>query len=546
VGNLAIARQYRFIVGKRRPPVYSVAKVLIVRLNADHGQIQFARYSRPVPQSSARVNRRNNRFIHPRKLCALMQAWRSRKELTTPGFRWLRSLRPPPKPLGSRLLATLHHGDVVNSVALSPNETVIVSGSRDQTACVWDVATGQLRHRFRTHRSSVRSVAVTADGRTVISGSVDGTVRMWDAQSGEERRYLGRHTEPITSIALSLDGALALSSAEDGTVCLWNVQTGECRLRLSTQKGKCSALSRDGRMIAAAAHCAIFLWDAQTGLLLRRINGEQVLTITFSPDGKWIIGSFHSLSGGLGCWDVDSGELLKRFETDSLVVSMAVSADARTLAAGVLDAVWIWDVDSGTQRLRLLGHEQPVGSVGISADGRLVVSGSNDRTVRVWDLCRNDAGLHLAGNEEEVQSIMFAPPNGEYLLTTGHSAVRFWDPRTGICVRVFDEQGAGSVVENMKQFGKFNVKASGWYPDIDRAFRGNLYRDRDLLPYPPPWMTDNPEPETAIRSTLGAASWFPAYFEQDMIERHPREDTWAAAVRGSSHLYLFTLEGLSE
>ena len=90
----------------------------------------------------------------------------------TPAFTWLRSLRPPPFPLGGAELACLRgHDDWVASVAFDREGRRIVSGSWDKTVRVWDAASGAELACLRGHDDWVESVAFDREGRRIVSGS---------------------------------------------------------------------------------------------------------------------------------------------------------------------------------------------------------------------------------------------------------------------------------------------------------------------------------------------------------------------------------------
>jgi len=82
-------------------------------------------------------------------------------------------------------ISRMMHDGPVYAVAFSPDGKFVVSGSYDNTARVWDVATGKEVSRM-THKYVVNTVAFSQDGKYVISGSQDGTVRVWEVATGKE------------------------------------------------------------------------------------------------------------------------------------------------------------------------------------------------------------------------------------------------------------------------------------------------------------------------------------------------------------------------
>ena len=117
------------------------------------------------------------------------------------------------------------HTDEVTSTALSANGKVAVTGSRDNTARVWDVDTGETVRVLEGHTSSVTSVAQSSDGMVLVTGSYDGTSRVWDVATGETARVLEGHTAGVSSVALSSDGRLAMTQAWN-EIITWDLDTG--------------------------------------------------------------------------------------------------------------------------------------------------------------------------------------------------------------------------------------------------------------------------------------------------------------------------------
>ena len=72
------------------------------------------------------------------------------------------------------------------SVAFSPDGRIVVTGSSDKTARLWEVASGREITVLRGHEDAVSSVAFNPDGRSVLTGSLDKTARRPEVASGHE------------------------------------------------------------------------------------------------------------------------------------------------------------------------------------------------------------------------------------------------------------------------------------------------------------------------------------------------------------------------
>jgi WD40 repeat protein len=116
------------------------------------------------------------------------------------------------------------HGDLVYSVAISPDGKHVVTGSFDRSVKVWDVASRREERTLLGHTGSIYGVAIRSDGQLVVSASEDRTVKLWDVQTGHERMTLRGHTDSVTSVAISADGKHLVSASRDGTVKVWNVE----------------------------------------------------------------------------------------------------------------------------------------------------------------------------------------------------------------------------------------------------------------------------------------------------------------------------------
>ena len=145
------------------------------------------------------------------RLATLLESWRTAKERRTPAFTWLRSLRPPPFPLGGAELACLRgHSTRGHSVAFDRAGLRIVSGSMDKTVRVWDAATGAELACLRGHdrRGQERGVRPggSADRQRVGRRDGAGLGRGLRGLPGGDSRVRGRCSDRRAGKRVSMAG----------------------------------------------------------------------------------------------------------------------------------------------------------------------------------------------------------------------------------------------------------------------------------------------------------------------------------------------------
>ena len=111
------------------------------------------------------------------------------------------------------------HNATVGTVAFSPVGNYVVSGSNDNTARVWEAATGKEIARV-THDTRVYQIAFSPDGKYVASASYDNTVRVWEASTGREITRIV-HNDSVRSLAFSPDEKYVETGEDSTSVFLW-------------------------------------------------------------------------------------------------------------------------------------------------------------------------------------------------------------------------------------------------------------------------------------------------------------------------------------
>jgi WD40 repeat protein len=116
----------------------------------------------------------------------------------------------------------MQHFDSVEGVNYSPDGRRLVSVGQDNTARVWDAATGESITPPLKHASHVRWAGFSADSRMILTAGKD-MARVWDARTGEAITPPLRHNNWLQSAAWSNNGRKVITAAIDGVVKVWDV-----------------------------------------------------------------------------------------------------------------------------------------------------------------------------------------------------------------------------------------------------------------------------------------------------------------------------------
>jgi hypothetical protein len=306
---------------------------------------------------------------------------------------------PPPKKAAAGQEATRaltevrqlagHAGEVL-CVALAPDGRHALSGGKDRSVRLWDVAAGREERRLDGHNGAVCCVAFGLNSRG-LSGGEDRTIVLWDLLAFRELgRYEG-HTLAVRSVACSPDGSYFVSGSDDGNARVWDVETGEVLRRLEGHVGSVRAVAYapDGRRVLTGGEDqSVRLWDAKTGRELQRFPGHSgpVWSVAIDNEGR------RALSGSadktVRLWDLESGKQLQVFEGHREGVgAVAFTLDGRVVSGSLDRTVRLWKVRP-EERAWAGRHDGAVCGVAVTRDDRLAVTCSADRSLRVWDLPR--------------------------------------------------------------------------------------------------------------------------------------------------------------
>jgi RNA polymerase sigma factor (sigma-70 family) len=158
------------------------------------------------------------------------------------------------------------------------------------------------------------------------------------------------------------------------------------------------------------------------------------MCVAFSPDGKQVL-TVRGVSARL--WDAASGKLIRIFHGHTGGInSVAFSADGKLVLTGSDDTTArLWDVDTGKEICKPLGHPNPVTCVGLSPDGGQAVTVGMDISAQLWDLATSKEVRSFKGHSDVIWSVAFSPDGTQILTGSRDNTARLWDATTGREIR---------------------------------------------------------------------------------------------------------------
>ena len=321
----------------------------------------------------------------------------------------------------------------IDAVAFSKDGTKFITGGWNRTAKIWETATGKLLTTLPVGGLFVNAVAFAPDGRSVAIGGNDkkGFIRIWNVENGKPEPSPVSFKGPaddelqdgILSVSFSRDGSRLLTASYDKTARLWDVPSGR---QLKIYKGhswfvwSADFSPDESQIVTASQDGSVVIWNTETATRDKQFLEHEgpVYSAAFAPDGK------HIVSGGY------DKKVLVWQPGDVTAMNLGKLA---TKGLKTEDGNGQSSVDGSQKKeadrvpvLALEGHGGPVRSVSFSADGKLVVSGSHDNSVKIWDAESGKALKTLHGHGSWVRACRFSPDDRTVLSASHDKKAMLW------------------------------------------------------------------------------------------------------------------------
>jgi WD40 repeat protein len=203
--------------------------------------------------------------------------------------------------------------------------------------------------------------------------------------------------------------------------------------------------------LAAGTFGRVCLWNLKEGRLAVVLDVPgHVHDLRASPDGKAlaIAGGMPGETGWVRLVTAGNWEQLRVLAGHKDVVSGVAfhPQEPLLLTASQDKTLRLWDWRTGELKREFTGHSEGVTAVAFAGDGQSFFSASRDRTLRKFNLDGGKAELTYSGQRDEVLALAVAPESGQVLSGGLDRGLSFWSPRTAERTRL---QPGGGVIYDL-------------------------------------------------------------------------------------------------
>ena len=369
------------------------------------------------------------------------------------------------------------HESFLFTLEFSRDETILVSANDDDTARVWNLASGQVQV-LRGHADDVSSATLDPTGKVLATSGLDHTVRIWPLQRGSSEHLSGPGAAP-TALLFGAGGELT-ALGRTGELRRWNTSRDRSELLLPASDGQLwNTGSRDGSRVMSwnleqmrvatvslatgatmelpaewadqyAGHAfsddgnhlmridrtgTIEVRNLESGQTITLERSEPLCGVTLSPDGAKLV---ISTSTTVELFELEARSTLQtvtlpRDEPACSAVGprrQVYASDGSWVAiSGTFGGLWVWNLASNSV-LELDVDRNQVRHLAASPDSALLAASlRQDRSFRIWSPATGEG--RILGHHDDLPSALAFSPNSRYLASAStDDTIRVWDRRS--------------------------------------------------------------------------------------------------------------------
>lgn len=317
------------------------------------------------------------------------------------------------------------HERPLTTVKFNRDGDLLFSAAKDKKPCVWFTSNGERLGTFNGHEGGVWHLDVNDRSTLLLTGSGDKTARLWEVETGREK-FKFEHASAVRCVGFAHGDQMILTAQDNSfsqtpTIFIYNLarELSEQDSRpvrelkeedLTTKISSALWGPLNQTIVSGGDDGTIRVWDVERGVQISKItqHKKKINSIQFSKDKTMFITASSDMTAKL--FDTKTLQLLKTFTSDRPLNTADVSSIMNhVIVGGGQDAMDVTTTDARSGHFEVdffhsvyseklasvKGHFGPVHTVAFSPDGKSYASGSEDGYVRLHHMDNNYAKLPM-------------------------------------------------------------------------------------------------------------------------------------------------------
>jgi WD40 repeat protein len=327
----------------------------------------------------------------------------------------------------AKQLQTTEYGNPIYSISFAKSGNHVATSAAKAGTYIADATTLKTVHALQEALGDATAVAFSPDGKLLAAGSSKQTV-VYDVESGQAKHKL---PSPGYALAWTPAGGL-LVAPQNGAVVPHS--PGDLAMGKALPVHAAGiVLSADGANLFALMSAHVTHWQMEKANIVRQIEVGDVQYLSWGAN-RPLLSGLHTKSPKL--WDPATGKLLATLggHTDA-VTAVAWAANGKTLVTASNDkTAVVWESPSG-KLLRTLGdHGGAVTAVSMAGDGK-IATGSADKKVRVWPTTGDKPSQTFTDHKNTVTALAWARDNRTLASGGNDREVIIWNADNGKVIK---------------------------------------------------------------------------------------------------------------
>ena len=368
------------------------------------------------------------------------------------------------------VLEGLAHENRISTLDLTSNGGYIVSGSIDGLLCVWTGSKPNRSLSVQSGQGCIRSIRVNERHNIFLSLGSEGCIKVWSMKSSSLLGVIAHRSRNITTFDFVAGLSGVVCGLDDGEISVWRLPDVKLVYSMPGHNLQIDQLVTvdDGlKMVSYDASGLMNIWccDFVRRLVSMYRERDSIGSATLYPvfdrgESRMVIGAGDR---AYQVWDLDRAHLAKEIQAHSTgdISVLGLSGDGRFVVSGTNHGeLCVFDLISCEERSLVCSHSGCVCQLQLCDDDRLAVSGDSTGQLKVWDVTSGREHHTLAAHASSVMILRVSGDGSRAVSGGWDGQLKIWNLCNGECVFVLPDDNCRARTSFFELDKRFEVAVS--------------------------------------------------------------------------------------